>query len=311
MKYITTIPILLLIFGCASCKFPEDKADTPSLNNHNRVLLSDRDNNIELGVIGIINDDLVKTKLYSDGIAELRGTGDCGSYMGESNNEAGWVEFILPSFDNKVCVYSVHAHSNVLDYPAIGKVINYKFSNPDIEPLSMKVGDKVREGVNWTQVRGEDNRIILESHDITISPKGNSGSVIINGCGLVNDIFTHTGNVTFNLKLLYKAVNEIKQDCIFTILVNNDDYVKELGIFYVNVFTGLGGYIATPKVYKHFKKQCFEFNDNAVGAISVNGKTKYNNKLCVKESESYIVETVTRNNRVFYGVYKNGNWDIK
>ena len=325
--------ILILVVSCA-CQPTKDIGANPSKLNHNRVPIN-IDNNIEIGISGVILTDTdkdIKVRSYGYGSVSLRGLNECGFFSEKGSNlKYGWVTFNTKELINQdLCTYTLESRSNILDAPAIGKVIVKRYIDPNVIPLKIRMNGITKNGVNWVQLKEQALNFaymgditntkdgIPEGHDITVFPSGKKGKMIITGCD-VREVYYYDDTIDdlskgwrTTIDNLYKSIGGINKDCVFTITANNDDMLKESASFIVSVYRESGGFLTAPIVDDVGKRICFEFTDrNVVGLRVADVITNKVNtkKLCVFPRTQYEVEGITSNLRIFYGVYKNNEWE--
>lgn len=319
MKYLLIITLLIL----TSCVTPKtDIVPSPASLNQMRLPLS-IDQDKEIGIIGTTDSTRVlRVGTLTSGIVSIRGLKECGYYEEFGYKDKTSQEFDLrnlPQMD--VCQYNLLSKSNSLDAPAIGILIVRNYKDPNVVPLKMTVNNKDFTAIGWVQLKEETvidrNLGITEGRKIALYPSGSKGFVNISGCGITTESYyfdnqNHLWETT--LDNLYKQLGSINRSCLFDILVNNEDYLKEGGTILVNVYKGQGSFLGAPVVSTNtWKYTCFEFQDPYVVAICVNKECKGWNKkkMCVDTKGEYEVEGFTSNMRYFYGKYSQGKWEVK
>jgi len=329
--------IMIFVFGCGMKK---DIYDSPAEINQMRLPMS-INGSFEVGFAGTTNSNgTIEIQSFGEGEVKIDGQDECGYHDGKSTTVRGWVSLPLPDIDKPYCSYLVTSEPNDFQSSAIGiLVIHKKVEDSNFFLMKFKMNYVLREGVNWTQVRENDNisasesklkilssSAIYEGYDIEIFPSGKTGELTVEGCGLKYKKLYYLENTNNSFKIGLKDIyagSDIKGTCLFTMIANNDDtYKKDIGLALVNAYTKQGSYIEVPevKVKKLTKKVCFEFTDPYVVFIKVNDDyTKGKNDdgtLCVdKKTTKYEVEALTSMLRIFYGICdfngKTCTWTVK
>jgi hypothetical protein len=314
----------ILMVSCA-CQPNKDLAKAPSDLNHNRIPIN-IDGQVEVGINGTISgQSIIKARAYYKGSVAIRGLGDCGYYLEEGIAGLGWVNFNVADLpQNEFCLYHIQSRINILDAPAIGKVLVRRFLDPNVKPLQIMMNNVKRLGVNWVQLKespltflsqrvAKSGAGITEDRKITVYPSGKSGKMIITGCG-VREIYYYENAPYWETSVdnLYKDIGRINKDCVFTITANNDDTLKESASFLVTVYSEEGGFLAAPLVTEGKRGRiCFEFTDRNVIGLRVNDfiTKNINSKIaCVFKKDQYEVEGTTSKMRIFWGTYKDNQW---
>lgn len=314
--------LVMMLSGCNG--MVTDIANAPADENHHRMVFVGTDSIDSqagsVGIFGVVDSGKIRVRSYTSGLFEIRGLDDCGYYYGFSTKGYGFAQ--IDSADlphNEVCVFSTLYKFNGMDAVATGRLIVRRFTDPNVKRLKIRMNDIDRVGVNWVQIREDvpshDNvggvGGVLESRNIVVYPSGKSGKIIVTGCG-IREIYNFSGVQEWKTTIdnLYKQIGGVKKSCLFNVIANNDDALKDAGSVYVSVYKGVGGYIAAPSVKIGSRSACFEFGDEYVVAVMVNGaRSKLGSrKICVKKSDEYHVEAVTSKLRSFYGRYRSGVW---
>lgn len=326
------IIFLMLFISCSlfSRGVISDVSIAPSELNHKRLPMMIK-GKTEVGINGYVlssqNEADIKLfiRAYDQGDITLRGFGECGSIFSSSQKGFGFYEFDLKNIlPTETCFLSIISRANTLEAPAIGTFLLRTMDDPNVKALRTTVNRVAREGLNWIQLkssnlidepRGILSAGITENRKIILHPKGSSGKIIINGCGM-KDVFEFDkkGEWQTSIDTLYRHHGTIEKECAFNILVNNNDYLKESAIVYISPYRESGAFVSSPFVSENGSKLCFEFFDRNIIGIRINETyiRNGNRKLCVKKTSSYNVEGVTSKSRVFWGTYDGQNWlDMK
>lgn len=320
-KWLMSLSVLLMTVGCASCQLVKDQADSPSVHNQARLVMK-VGNSVEVGMHGTIDvNQKLMVRSYGKGGVTLRGLEDCGFVTSGSTDKVGWVGFDVGGLPNKeFCLYSIQARTNGFDAPAIGFFAVRRFLDSNVLPLEFQVNGSVRNGVGFVQVSNGDSKLLAsngpipfvagipESHDVILNLGGHSGKLNVTGCGFHPDIIDYEKAQAYPLTLeyFYREAGKISKSCVFTITANHDDAPKQSATLVVNVYEGFGSFLDAPMA----SGSCFEFTDPYVVGISINGKWKRGSRLCVKESNKYVVEAVTSKYRGFYGEHDGKDWVV-
>ena len=320
MKLLNSLKYLfyLLIFFLISCKPVKDIAESPSSVGQNRVLI-ESNGDLSLGIYGAITDDTeFKVRVYREGSVSIRGLDVCGLYTSKSVKNSNYVTFNTKDLLNfSTCVYAITSKTKDFDHPQTGYLIMKNYDNPNVRSAFIRVGDRIREGINWTQVRKDitTKGLIKEDRFVSILPNGSSGKIIITGCDITPLVYEFNESEWWETSIdnLYKELGPVDKDCVFQFFINNDDALKQEATFLVDVYDG-GSFLDAPAIYRQDDDICFEFIDKYVTGIRINNKFSQHwntRKMCVLDNKkSYEVEGVTSSGRIFYGIYQDNDWKV-
>lgn len=313
--------LVLMSMGCASCQFVKDQAVAPAELNQNRLIMN-TNGQTEVGIHGTTTvDNPIYIRSYGRGTVTIRGLRECGYITSGATEKAGWIKINPKNFPNKeICLYAIQERTENFDAPIIGHILIRRFLDPNIVPLKISVNNVVRKGVNWVQLKEDDETVsitsyenqlqggINESRDIVVYLGDHAGKLNITGCNLpANPLDYDADQKEMLLTVDYLYRNQpVNKSCIFTLTANHDDALKESASIFVKVYKGTGSFLDVPVV----DGRCFKFVDPYVIGISVNGSWKNSKEKCVEDADEYKVEGTTSKHRIFYGIFNGLEWTV-
>lgn len=312
------ITVSCLAVGCASCQLVQDQDVAPSSLSQFRLPIQ-IGNDVEIGIHGVAGaNTTVQVQSFGKGTVEIRGLGKCGYISSTATNDVGWVSFNTADLPpNDFCLYNLQANTNGFDAPAIGQLIVRRFTDPNIQPLQLTANGVTRSGVNWVQVAAAGTKTldtaaiggINELRDIELNLGGHSGNLVVTDCkgNTTSTVYTNATTFTTSIDALYNGA-PVNSTCLFTITANHTNAIAQSANLLVAVYQKFGSFLDAPIV----NDNCFSFTDPYAVGISVNGqwslKSSGQVSLCADKADTYQVEGVTSNQRIFFGVSDGTTW---
>jgi len=315
--------LCLLSVSCNQTELIQDKNPSPASLNQKRIIF-ERNGEISLGVLKADSlADSVRFRVYGIGTWSIDAPNPCGYHYGQGYNNQQWqtIDMLgLPT--EELCKYDLTINNKDFDAPGIGNILVRRFTDTNFLPATIEVNGKIEKGSAVFQIRQDlTNNFggVHESERLKIYHRMDSGTIFIHGCcNDQSDIFDFKNNdpyIETDLSYLYRYCNGINKDCIFDVRINYQSLpIKDAFSLYISVYKQSGSWLEAPAYSEENNQACFEFMDGFSSGISVNGinASKINqHKLCVEKKDHYTVEGITSRFRTFWGIFKDGQWEIK